>query len=75
MLDFCGVRQADPANHNPPAATNAATAKERCFNFMTIVLVPALLHFCHGIMAGFWELTFDLERRQRILVRSAREQE
>jgi hypothetical protein len=36
MLDLWGasVRQADPANHNPPAASSAAIVRDRCFAFI-----------------------------------------
>ena len=36
MLDLWGacVRQADRANHNPPAASSAAIARDRCFAFI-----------------------------------------
>ena len=63
------ARQADRASHNPPTATSAAITRNRCFGFIGFV------HFRNGIMLGFWELTFDLERKRGILVRSGKEQE
>jgi hypothetical protein len=38
MLDLwnVGVRQADLANHNPPAASSAAMARERRFAFIVL---------------------------------------
>jgi len=39
------------------------------------VLIQLHIHFRYGIVRGFLELAFDLERRRGILVRSASEQE
>jgi hypothetical protein len=43
MLGFwdAGVRQADRANHNPPAASSAAIARDKRFAFIVFVLIPA----------------------------------
>jgi hypothetical protein len=40
LWDAC-ARQADRASHNPPAASNAAIARNRCFAFIVFVLIPA----------------------------------
>jgi hypothetical protein len=80
MLDFWDacVRQADRASHNPPAASSAAIARDTCFAFIDFCFLiqgDDSFTFATALCADFWELTFDLERRRGILVRSAREQE
>jgi hypothetical protein len=43
MLDLwdAGVRQAIRANHNPPAASSAAIARDKCLAFILFALIPA----------------------------------
>jgi hypothetical protein len=52
------VRQADWANHNPPAASSAAMARDRCFLFILFLsLIPAAqsLSRRHGArISGSW---------------------
>jgi hypothetical protein len=73
VWDLC-VRQDDPANHSPPAASSAAIARDRCFAFIVFCSSFKLhIHFRSGIVRGFLELAFDLERRRGIVVRSASE--
>jgi hypothetical protein len=80
MLGFwspCG-RQADPANHNPPAASSAAIARDTCLAFIAFCfLIQGVdsFTFTTALCADFWELAFDLERRRGILVRSTSEQD
>jgi len=71
------VRQADRASHNPPAASSAAIANNRCFAFIVFLLFDSsfTFTFATALCAVFRELAFDLERRRGILVRSASEQE
>jgi hypothetical protein len=70
------VRQADLANHNPPATSSAAIARDRCFAFIVFCcLIQASIHFCAALCVDFWELAFDLERRRGFLVQSVSEQE
>ena len=72
------VRQADQANHNPPAARSAAIARDRCFAFIVFCFLiqgDDSFTVATALCADFWELAFDLERRRGILVRSASEQE
>jgi hypothetical protein len=45
-------RDLDRASHNPPAATNAAMARNRCFLF----IVFRFWFFRYGIMRGFPEV-------------------
>jgi hypothetical protein len=87
MLDLWNacVRQADWASHNPPAASSAAIARDRCFAsivFCFLIQGDDSFTFATALCADFWELAFDLERRRGILerrrgilVRSASEQE
>ena len=80
MLDLWNacVRQADRASHNPPAASRAAIATNRCFAFIVFCFLiqgDNSFTFATALCADFWELAFDLERRRGILVRRAREQE
>jgi hypothetical protein len=51
VWDAC-VRQADPANHNPPAASSAAIARNRYFLFIFSVLVLSLRQ-CAWISGGW----------------------
>lgn len=76
-LSTAGVRQADAANHNPAAANSAAMARNRCLRFIVSFFLDSnsTFTFAGGIVRGFVELAFDLERRRGILVRSASEQE
>jgi hypothetical protein len=80
MLDLWNVcvRQADRASHNPPAASSAAIARDRCFAFIVFCFLiqgDDSFTFATALCADFWELAFDLERRRGILVRSASKQE
>ena len=47
--------QADPANHNPPAASSAATPRNRCFLFIVFFLFDSrsTFTFVTGIVRGF----------------------
>jgi hypothetical protein len=48
------VRQADQANHNPPAASSAAIARDRCFRFIVFYfLIQASRSFRYGIVSLF----------------------
>ncbi len=72
------VRQADRASHNPPAASSTAIARDRCFAFMVFCFLiqgDDSFTFATALCADLRELAFDLERRRRILVRSARKKE
>ena len=80
MLDLwnAGVRQADQANHNPPAASSAAIARNRGFAFIVFCFLMQgddSFTFATALCADFQELAFDLERTRGILVLSAGEQE
>jgi len=80
MLDWWNacVRQADRASHNPPAASSAAIARDRCFAFIVFCFLiqgDDSFTFATALCADFRELAFDLERRRGILVRRASEQE
>jgi hypothetical protein len=80
MLGFweACVRQTDQANHNPPAASSAAIARDRCCAFIVyrfLIQDDDSFTFATALCADFSESAFDLERRRGILVRSAREQE
>ena len=80
VLDFWNacVRQAGRASHNPPAASSAATARNRGFGFIVfccLIQGDDSFTFAAALCADFCELAFDLERRRAILVRNAREQE
>src|SRR5437763_1399112 len=46
MVDFLTacVRQADRANHNPPAASSAAIARNRCFAFIVFCFLIQASH-------------------------------
>jgi hypothetical protein len=64
-------RQVEGANHNPPAASSAAIARNKCFLFIVFSFDSFATAWCED----FRELACDLERRRRILARSARELE
>jgi hypothetical protein len=56
MLDFGNacVRQADRANHNPPAASSTAIARNRCFGFIVFCfLIQASHSLSLDIVRGF----------------------
>jgi hypothetical protein len=63
MLDSwdAWVRRADPASHNPPAASSAAMARNRCFGFIVFCFLiqgDDSFTFAHGIVRGFPEVGF-----------------
>ncbi len=70
------VRQADRASHNPPAASSTAIAMNRCFAFIVFGFDSSFIFtFATALCADLRELSFDLDRRRRILVRSVSESE
>lgn len=78
MLDFWGAwaRQADQASHNPPAASSAAIARDRCFAFICFLIQgDDAFTFATALCPNFGELAFDVAQSREIVVRNASQQE
>jgi len=61
MLDGWNVfmRQDDQANHNPPAASSTAIARNNCFAFIVFLLgLKPHIHFRDGIVRRFVEVGY-----------------